>query len=127
NIFKYVIKLSFRLEFVVIFKERFIDLFGLRCWERNKVSSSTKQGQVKLSQVIVGLIPAGVFGLVLKDFIDDYLFSTETVLIGLLLGAILMIVADKTSPNDAVTQTVDQITYRQALTVGLIQCFSLWP
>lgn len=127
NTFKIVIQLGSILAVVVIFKDRFTDLLGLRRWGRNKASSSTKQGQLKLSQVIVGLIPAGVFGLVLKDFIDDYLFSTETVLIGLLLGAILMIVADKTSPNDAVTQTVDQITYRQALTVGLIQCFSLWP
>jgi len=127
NTFKIVIQLGSILAVVVIFKDRFTDLLGLRRLGRNKASSSTKQGQLKLSQVIVGLIPAGVFGLVLKDFIDDYLFSTETVLIGLLLGAILMIVADKTSPNDAVTQTVDQITYRQALTVGLIQCFSLWP
>ena len=127
NTFKIVIQLGSILAVVVIFKDRFTDLLGLRRWGRNKASRSTGKGQLKLSQVIVGLIPAGVFGLVLKDFIDDYLFSTETVLIGLLLGAILMIVADKTSPNDAVTQTVDQITYRQALTVGLIQCFSLWP
>lgn len=127
NTFKVVIQLGSILAVVVIFKDRFIDLLGLRRRRHNKTSPSTKQGQLKLSQVIVGLIPAGVFGLVLKDFIDDYLFSTETVLIGLLLGAVLMIVADKTSPEDALTQTVDQITYRQALTVGLIQCFSLWP
>src|SRR5699024_4213787 len=127
NTFKVVIQLGSILAVIVIFKDRFIDLLGLKRLGHNKNHQTTDQGRLKLGQVIVGLIPAGVFGLIFKDFIDDYLFSTETVLIGLLLGSVLMIVADKTSPTTAVTQTVDQITYRQALTVGLIQCFSLWP
>ena len=29
--------------------------------------------------------------------------------------------------NKPKTETVDQITYKQALSVGLIQCLSLWP
>src|SRR5690625_1852297 len=98
NTFKIVIQLGSILAVIVIFKNRFIDLLGL--------------------------IPAGVFGLLLKDFIDDYLSSTETVLIGLLLGSILMIVADRYAAKNPTTQTVDHITYRQALTVGLIQCFA---
>src|SRR5690625_6890755 len=48
-------------------------------------------------------------------------------LIGLLLGSVLMIMADKSGPGVPITQTVDQITYKQAFSVGLIQCFSLWP
>lgn len=91
------------------------------------ITAESEGNRLKLSQVIVGLIPAGVFGLIFKDFIDDYLFSTETVLIGLLLGSIFMIAADKFGPKEPPVQTVDQITYKQALTVGLIQCFSLWP
>lgn len=127
NTFKVVIQLGSILAVIVIFKDRFIDLLGLKRLGYDEANIATRQGRLKLSQVIVGLMPAGVIGLLFKDFIDDYLFSTETVLIGLLLGAILMIVADKTSTNDLVTETVDQITYRQAFTVGLIQCFSLWP
>ncbi|HLS60661.1 MAG TPA: undecaprenyl-diphosphate phosphatase [Virgibacillus sp.] len=124
NTFKIVIQVGSILAVVVIFKDRFIDLLGLG---REREHTTTAYGRLKLSQVIVGLIPAGVFGLLLKDFIDDYLFSTETVLIGLLLGSILMIVADRYAAKNPTTQTVDHITYRQALTVGLIQCFALWP
>jgi len=130
NTFKVVIQLGSILAVVVVFKDRFIDLLGLdRLIKRKngKVNVSVNQSRLKLSQVIVGLIPAGVLGLVFKDLIDDYLFSTETVLIGLLLGAILMIMADKSGPKIPITQTVDQITYQQAFSVGLIQCFSLWP
>lgn len=130
NTFKVVIQLGSILAVVVVFKDRFIDLLGLERFikrKHKKVVTETNQSRLKLSQVIVGLIPAGILGLTFKDLIDDYLFSTETVLIGLLLGSVLMIVADKFGPKNPVTQTVDQITYKQALSVGLIQCFSLWP
>ncbi|HWK22162.1 MAG TPA: undecaprenyl-diphosphate phosphatase, partial [Ureibacillus sp.] len=76
---------------------------------------------------IVGLIPAGVLGVLFEDYIDEYLFSIETVLIGLVVGALLMIAADLFGPKVPKIDTVDQITYKQALSVGLIQCLSLWP
>lgn len=85
--------------------------------------------RLKLTHVIVGLAPAGVFGVLFEDMIDEYLFRTETVLIGLVLGAIFMIIADRVSKakKDTLKPTVDEITYKQALTIGFIQCLSLWP
>src|SRR5699024_3677719 len=127
NTFKIVIQLGSILAVVVVFKDRFIDLLGFKFLIKKQDHVEGGKSRLKLGQVIVGLIPAGVFGLVFKDLIDDYLFSTETVLIGLLLGAALMIIADKSGPEMIITKTVDQITYKQAFTVGLIQCFSLWP
>ncbi|WP_404454117.1 undecaprenyl-diphosphate phosphatase [Virgibacillus necropolis] len=124
NTFKVVIQLGSILAVVVVFRNRFIDLLGLG---RSKSEASKGQGRLKLTQVIVGLIPAGILGLLFDDYIDENLFTTETVLIGLLIGSVLMIIADLFSPKEPRVTTVDQITYRQALTVGLIQCFSLWP
>ncbi|MBW7456197.1 undecaprenyl-diphosphate phosphatase, partial [Paenibacillus sepulcri] len=83
--------------------------------------------RLRLSQVIVGLLPAGVLGVLTESYIDDHLFSTGTVLIGLVLGAVLMIAADRFAPAVPSIQTVDQITYRQAIMIGLVQCLSLWP
>ncbi|KKI93472.1 UDP pyrophosphate phosphatase [Bacillus sp. SA1-12] len=125
NTFKIVIQLGSILAVVVVFRNRFIDLLGLG--RLNKESVSEGQNRLKLSQVIVGLIPAGVLGVLFEDFIDEHLFSIETVLIGLVAGAILMILADIFGPKQPKTETVDQITYKQAFTVGLIQCLSLWP
>ncbi|MDF2856774.1 MAG: undecaprenyl-diphosphatase [Neobacillus sp.] len=125
NTFKVVIQLGSILAVVVTFKDRFIDLLGLdRLFNKQTVK---KEGRLKLSQVIVGLIPAGVFGVLFEDYIDEHLFSTETVLIGLVIGAIFMIIADRLGPKNPKIQSVDQITYKQAFTVGLIQCLSLWP
>lgn len=124
NTFKIVIQLGSILAVVVVFRKRFYDLLGLTRRSSNALKGN---GRLKLSQVIVGLIPAGILGVLFEDYIDEHLFSTGTVLIGLLIGSVLMIFADKFAPKNPVVTTVDQITYRQALTVGLIQCFSLWP
>ncbi len=77
--------------------------------------------------MFVGLFPAVILGFLFDDYIDEYLFSTETVLIGLVVGAILMIFADKYRPKTAQVENVDQITYRQAFLIGLFQCIALWP
>lgn len=124
NTFKVVIQLGSILAVVVTFKDRFINLLSLGHFNKQGVSSGSR---LKLTQVIVGLIPAGVLGVLFNDYIDDHLFSTAMVLIGLVIGAFLMILADFIGPKNPKVQTVDQITYKQALTIGLFQCFSLWP
>lgn len=127
NTFKIVIQLGSILAVVVVFKDRFIDLLGLNRLRKNTAQAETTTNHLKLTHVIVGLIPAGVLGLLFDDYIDEHLFTTKTVLIGLFLGALLMIAADFFSSKKASVNTVDQITYKQALSVGLIQCLSLWP
>ncbi|MFJ7728817.1 undecaprenyl-diphosphate phosphatase [Neobacillus sp. NPDC097160] len=124
NTFKVVIQLGSILAVVVTFKDRFIDLLSLGHFNKHKGGNG---GRLKLTQVIVGLIPAGVLGVLFNDYIDDHLFSTATVLIGLVIGAVLMILADVIGPKNPKVETVDQISYGQALVVGLFQCFSLWP
>ncbi|MCF6409860.1 undecaprenyl-diphosphate phosphatase [Pseudalkalibacillus salsuginis] len=125
NTFKVVIQLGSILAVVVVFWDRLIGLIGLK--RKKGINSDEPQNRLRLSQVIVGLLPAGVLGVLFEDYIDEYLFSTETVLVGLVIGAFFMIFADFFSKKEATVKTVDQITYKQALTVGLIQCFSLWP
>ena len=128
NTFKVVIQLGSILAVVVVFWSRFMDLLGLnRLTKSGKEKQSVNQNRLKLTTVIIGLIPAGVLGVLFEDFIDEHLFTTKTGLIGLVLGAIFMIIADKFTKNTPKIDTVDQITYKQALTVGLVQCLSLWP
>lgn len=135
NTFKVVVQLGSILAVLVVFKDRFIDMLGLsrfkakgRGEQRSGSMSGRYQGRrLKLGHVIVGLIPAGLLGVLLENYIDEYLFSTATVLIGLVVGAILMIVADRFRPKRPVIETVDQITYKQAFSIGLFQCLSIWP
>lgn len=124
NTFKVVIQLGSILAAVIVFKDRFLSLLGLK-----KISpdGNGPGHKLRLSQVFVGLLPAAVLGLLFNDYIDEYLFSVNTVLIGLVAGAVLMIAADWFRPGKPKAASVDQITYKQALIIGLFQCIALWP
>ncbi|MCK6208286.1 undecaprenyl-diphosphate phosphatase [Bacillus infantis] len=123
NTFKVVIQLGSILAVVIVFKDRFIQLLGL-----GKGGKEQPDGpRLKLTQVIAGLLPAAVLGLLFEDYIDKYLFSVNTVVIGLVAGALLMIAADYYSKRKPAIETVDKITYRQAILIGLFQCIALWP
>ena len=126
NTFKIVIQLGSIMAVLFVFKDRFIDMLGLYRFSKKGVQQH-KGNHLKLTHVIVGLLPAGVLGVLFEDYIDENLFSMETVLIGLFVGAIFMIAADLLRTKNPTVETVDQITYKQALSVGLIQCLSLWP
>ncbi|WP_284439835.1 undecaprenyl-diphosphate phosphatase [Paenibacillus oleatilyticus] len=123
NTFKIVIQLGSILAVVVLMWDRFMNLLGLK-----KMPGQTSSGpRLNLLQVFVGLVPAGILGVLFDDYIDEYLFSTKTVVVGLVLGAVLMLAADWFRPRRPKTETADQITYKQAFLVGLVQCLSLWP
>jgi undecaprenyl-diphosphatase len=124
NTFKVVIQLGSILAVVIVFKDRFINLLGLTKEARETMDKSNR---LKLTQVIVGLLPAGILGFLFEDYIDEYLFSVNTVVIGLVVGAVLMLLADYFRPAAPKSETVDQVSYKQAISIGLFQCLSLWP
>ena len=120
--FKIVIQLGSILAVVVVFWKRLFSLVGLY-----KIDGKKMNNRFNLLHVIVGMLPAVILGFAFKDLIDDYLFRVETVIVALVVGAILMIIADKFGPKKPKVQSLDQISYRQAFKVGLVQCLSLWP
>jgi len=122
NTFKVVIQLGSILAVVVLMWDKFMEMLGV-----NRMLGRPSAGpRLNLLQVIVGMLPFGVLGLLFHDYIDEHLFSSRTVVIGLVLGAVLMLLAEWRRPRVR-TESVDQITYGQALAVGLFQCFALWP
>ena len=126
NTFKVVIQLGSILAVVVVFKDRFMDLLGLG--EKTYKIGSKPPVHLKLTHIIIGIMPAGLLGILFEDVIDEVLFGVEYVVVALILGALWMIFADMFARNRPVTaETVDQITYKQAFYMGLFQCMSLWP
>ncbi|KAA0955811.1 undecaprenyl-diphosphate phosphatase [Sporosarcina sp. ANT_H38] len=120
--FKIVIQLGSILAVVIVFWKRLFSLVGLYKIDGQKMNQS-----FNLIHVIIGMLPAVIIGFALKDLIDEKLSNVETVIFALIAGSILMIVADKFGPKKPWVNTLDQITYKQAFTVGLVQCLSLWP
>ena len=122
NTFKIVIQLGSILAVVVVMWKRLFSLVGLY-----KIDTEESSKQFNLLHVVVGIIPAGVLGVLLEDLIDEHLFRIEYVIFSLVAGAIFMIIADKFGPKKPSIVSLDQITYAQAFKVGLVQCLSLWP
>ncbi len=122
NTFKIVIQLGSILAVVVVFWKRLFSLIGLY-----KIDGKPANSSFNLLHVIIGMLPAVIIGFALKDLIDDHLFSVETVIYALIAGSILMIAADKFGPKTPTVNSLDEITYIQALKIGLVQCLSLWP
>ncbi len=122
NTFKIVIQLGSILAVVVVMWKRMLSLVGLY-----HIKGQTSSKRFNLIHVFVGILPAGVVGVLFEDFIDENLFFTSTVIIGLIIGAIWMIIAEKFAPKRPTVKSLDELSYSKAFKVGLIQCLSLWP
>ncbi|MFD2673228.1 undecaprenyl-diphosphate phosphatase [Marinicrinis sediminis] len=122
--FEVVVQLGAVLAVLILyidtFKRMLVEWMPFR---RQKVAST---GRITLIHVGLAMAPAVIVGLVLHDWIKTYLFQPSTVMIGLVLGGLLMIVAEK-KQGTIHAHELDQITHRQALGIGLFQCLALWP
>ncbi|MBO1198859.1 undecaprenyl-diphosphate phosphatase [Staphylococcus simiae] len=129
--FKIVIQLGSVFAAAWVFRERFLEILHIGKHKHvEDISQQPKRSKPKrlnLLHVLVGMIPAGILGLLFDDFIEEHLFSVPTVMVGLLIGAIYMIIADKYSATVKHQQTVDQINYFQAFVIGISQAVAMWP
>lgn len=121
NTFKIVVQLGSILAVVVVMWKRILSIVGI-----GQIEGDTP-ARFNVLHVLVGIIPAGILGVLLEDLIDAHLFSIETVIIGLVVGAILMIIADRYGPKNPPITSLDDISYTKAFSIGAIQCLSLWP
>lgn len=74
--------------------------------------------------VIAGSIPIGIVGLLAKDLITGDLRSLWVVAAGLILWSAVMLAAERLGRQE---RGEGQLTMRDALVMGAIQCFSLVP
>lgn len=91
------------------------------------------RGQNKAKKFIAGLviasIPAGLLGLALDKQFDKYA-TPRVVALALIAGAIVLWFIDRRIPakgSDNKSINLEKITPRQALLIGLAQCFALVP
>jgi undecaprenyl-diphosphatase len=79
--------------------------------------------------LFVAFLPAALVGLAFQKQIKEFLFNPKSVAIALIVGAIVIFIVElwyKRHGAPRVT-SVDEMTWKDALKVGLAQCFSLIP
>jgi len=81
--------------------------------------------------LLVAFAPAVVIGLLFHDFISEHLFSPATVCLALAVGGAVMLAVERFTPvrRRASHEGLGllQITYTQALVIGLAQVIAMWP
>lgn len=117
--FKIFIQLGAVLAVVVLYWRRFVGFLQL-------TPRQFKKPGINVGHLVIGALPFMIGGVTVYGFIKSVLFAPYWVMISLVLGGILMIIADY-ARRPIVSESVDDITYKQALGIGLFQCFALWP
>ncbi|MBZ9637622.1 undecaprenyl-diphosphate phosphatase [Clostridium sp. FP1] len=120
NSFEVVIQLGAILAIIV--------LYWNKIWSSVVEFFKAKPSGIKFwTNIIVAFIPAAVFGFILNDKIDKYLFNPGTVALALVVGGILMIIIENKFRTVDKTKSVEKISIKQAFKIGCFQCFALWP
>lgn len=81
-----------------------------------------------LLAVVVAFIPAAILGLLFSKIIKAHLFQPVPVAMAFIVGGLIILWAEKRQVNKVpVIETVDDLSLKDALKVGLCQCLALIP
>ena len=88
---------------------------------------SSRQAQRFALNVLIGFLPAVVLGLLFGKAIKANLFTPQVVATTFILGAFVILWAERRPQSTARIHSVDDMTALDALKVGLVQCFAMIP
>ena len=118
DVFDIFIQFGAILSVLVVYKDKFLRMFTPDNWFATR--------GVSWLNLAAAMFPACFLGLLFHGIIKNSLFGPPTVIIGLVIGGLFMIAAEKLRKEFTVTN-VDDISFKQAVQIGLFQCLSLWP
>lgn len=119
--FEVVIQLGAILAVMILYWQKFK---GLLLPDKNANKGFSGINGIWL--LILTTFPACITGLLLHGIIKTWLFNPFSVLCALVAGAICMIAVSKLSLKIKYA-SLDELTPKAALGIGICQCFALWP
>ena len=81
------------------------------------------------ANLFVAFLPAAIVGLAFQKHIKEFLFNPVSVAMALIVGAIVIFVVERWYAKHGAPRvtSVDEMSWKDALKVGLAQCFALIP
>ena len=120
--FDVVIQLGAILAVIVLF------FYKLNPFAPSKTAEAKRHTWQLWAKVIVAIIPSGIVGVLLDDWMDAYLHNATVVSIALIVYGVAFIFVEKR--NEGITPKINKvwhIDYKTALLIGAFQCLSLVP
>ena len=116
--FNIIIQLGAILAVVWEFRRKILDVVTGLPTQRN--------AQRFTINLLIAFLPAVVLGVIFADLIHEYLFNPITVATALVIGGVIMLWAERRE-HVIHAETVDDITWKDALKVGFAQCLAMIP
>jgi len=77
--------------------------------------------------MFLGILPAGILGFFLNDLFETYFRGIGFVVLFLLLGSVLMFLAERFSPPDKSVAVLEEVHPLKSLLIGFFQSLALFP
>jgi undecaprenyl-diphosphatase len=108
-----------------------IMLYWQRCWGTVAGLAHDPTSRKFAVNVIIGVVPAIMLGLALGSFIKSHLFTPQVVATTFILGGFVILWVERnrggSDEGSARVNHLDDLTWQDALKVGLIQCLAMVP
>jgi undecaprenyl-diphosphatase len=108
-----------------------IMLYWQRCWGTVAGLARDPLSRKFAVNVIIGVLPAIALGLALGSFIKSHLFTPQVVATTFILGGFIILWVERKRPGrdegKARVNHLDDLSWQDALKVGLIQCLAMVP
>ena len=116
NMFLVVIQLGAILAVCVLF------FHELNPFSPSKGKEGRRDTWVLWGKIVLGCIPAAAIGLPLNDWMEEHFYNAPVVALALIVYGVLFIVIENWNKDRVPTTTkLSQLTYRDALIIGLCQ------
>jgi undecaprenyl-diphosphatase len=100
--------------------------YRARLWGVARRSAYDQRARQFISNIVIAFIPAAALGLLVGNMIKAHLFKPVPVATAFIVGAFIILWAERRQQSIRV-QTVEEMTWQDALKVGCAQCFALIP
>jgi len=131
--FEIVIQFAAILAVALVYRNKILQVFGLGKQEtvRGLNVESFPKRKLNLIHVALGIVPPLGVAYLFRDYIKEIGFHTAPVLWALVVGGIYMWISEALYDSGKIkrtAETMDDISYKQALLIGVLQCVSaVWP
>ena len=120
NMYEVVIQLGAILAIMVLYRKKITDSivhlkdYGFKMW----------------FYIFLAFLPSAIIGIMVNDLIKSKLFNSVSVSVGLIIGALILLLVEKYFSNknlSSKTNDIKDISLKQAVGIGCFQVLSLWP
>ena len=106
-----------------------VALYFQKLWQTARGIATEREAQRFTLNILIGFLPAALAGVLFIGFIKQVLFNPQVVALSFIVGGLVILWAERRQAHAAAARvdSVDHLTWRDALKVGLIQCVALVP